>query len=190
MIIGLAGKAGVGKTELARILAARLGFLKESFADALRLEVVQHFGIPMRVLTSRAGKEDCVVLLGHNVFSVRRLLQWWGGIRREGDPDYWVNLVVDTAIRRDRITVIDDVRYQNEADAIRAAGGIVIRLETYPGWTAGVGADHISETDLDDYAAFDLIVYPEYGALPQVADKIESAVLHMMGNYVAEGGRA
>lgn len=44
--------------------------------------------------------------------------------------------------------VVTDVRFPNEADAIRDAGGVLIRL-VRP--SAGQGDAHPSETALDDY---------------------------------------
>lgn len=47
-----------------------------------------------------------------------------------------------------------DVRFPDEADAIRGAGGRVVRLAR----GAGAGGTHSSETALDDYPRFDLEV--------------------------------
>ena len=50
--------------------------------------------------------------------------------------------------------MVTDVRFRNEADAIRARGGVVVRINR-PGIEAP--NDHISEHDLDGYA-FDYFV--------------------------------
>lgn len=43
-----------------------------------------------------------------------------------------------------KLVVCDDVRFPNEADAIRARGGIVVRIDR-PGAGSSSGADHASE---------------------------------------------
>lgn len=168
MIVGISGKMGTGKTTLARHLAALCGGRVVSFADALRAEVADIFCLPVEALTSRECKEHMLVPVGFNPMSTRQLLQWWGALRREADADYWVRQVIG-AVAGGELVMIDDVRYRNEAAAIRAAGGVVIRLDPYAEWQPGVGSGHLSETDLDDGFAFDWRSGPEFGQLQPLA---------------------
>lgn len=57
-IIGLTGLAGVGKDTVADLLVTHCGFRKLAFADALRAEVAEGFGIDMRLLTDPATKNE------------------------------------------------------------------------------------------------------------------------------------
>lgn len=108
VVLGLAGKAGVGKDEIADYLVACYGFIKFSFSDALYREVAEAFGLKDEsLLRDRATKEvrtpslalNCCqnkefigvavgVLAGENEntffplggtpLSPRQILQWWG----------------------------------------------------------------------------------------------------------------
>ena len=71
-------------------------------------------------------------------------------------------------------TVVSDVRYPNEADAIRAVGGLIIRIERpgYAGLT-GDAASHASEVPLPDHLV-DFVVVNRHSidALRDVAEMI------------------
>mgnify|MGYP006896949256 CR=1 FL=1 len=67
---------------------------------------------------------------------------------------------------------VHDVRFKEEAGLIRDMGGLVVRLEPYPGWKPGPYADHQSETDLDDWQWFDLVLHPQFGQLRETAELI------------------
>lgn len=56
-IIALAGPAGCGKDTVADYLSQRYNFTKLAFADALRIEVAQAFGVPVDLLLDREHKE-------------------------------------------------------------------------------------------------------------------------------------
>lgn len=125
ILLGLAGRAGSGKDSVADYLAARYGFIKFSFSDALYREITTAFGLPDdSLLRDRATKEVETPLLAmencaddefvdmvrgmfapedHTVrtpYSPRQILQWWGTeFRRAQDPDYWVARAVDWLAR-------------------------------------------------------------------------------------------
>jgi len=52
--------------------------------------------------------------------------------------------------------IITDVRFLNEATAIKEAGGVMIRVSRDP--IAPLQQEHISETALDDYKGFDYLI--------------------------------
>jgi len=91
--------------------------------------------------------------------TVRRILQWWGTeYRRAQDPDYWTKAwgrrVEQYDLHRTSI-LVDDVRFMNELAAIRAHGGLIVKIER-PGF---LGANnHSSETSLDDFSDWDAII--------------------------------
>lgn len=170
MIIGISGKMGTGKTTLADLLVGTIGGKRISFADALRKEVADAFGIPESMLGDRLYKEAGKVTVGNRVMTPRALMQWWGGMRRETDRDYWLHKTYSNI--GGRLTVIDDVRYQNEARFIDNIGGLLVRLEPYVGWEPGGGAGHISETDLDNGGPQMHRFYPAFGGLGEVAEKV------------------
>jgi len=176
MIVGISGKMATGKTTLAKLLAELRGGRVASFADELREEVSCTFEIPRGQMRVRALKENMLVPVGFQFLSLRQLLQWWGALRRETDADYWVKRLL-SGVDPVELVIIDDVRYRNEASAIRAAGGQLIRLDPYDGWQRGVGSDHLSETDLDDKFAFDWRSAPAFGTLPALAEQLVGCMI-------------
>lgn len=173
-VIGISGKIGVGKTALSLLLLDMLpGWQRASFGDLLKQEVAGKFGIPL---------EDCFTdkykLVGlttkrekaglPRAMTVRELLQWYGtDVVRAKDKDYWVK-AMKTAFQtmQGKIpgVIVDDVRFANEASLIKISGGLLVRLEAYPGYAMPPEiAGHASETALDGYKRFDLVFAPEYG---------------------------
>ncbi len=116
VLIALTGLAGSGKDTVADLLVTHAGFYKLAFADALRNEVCNAFGIEPLHLSHRDTKEHpmttlalskCLdtafadrMIVGHQQSgnpinpnaprSPRQIMQWWGtDYRRQQDPNYW-----------------------------------------------------------------------------------------------------
>jgi len=70
-------------------------------------------------------------------------MQALGQGRERIHPDFWVRLWEREAARH-ALVVADDVRYPNEAAAIRAAGGMIVRIAR-AGAGSATGAAHVSE---------------------------------------------
>lgn len=125
MIIGLCGPAGCGKGTAAGLLVEH-GFVPISFADPLYEMVSAMTGIPVSGLQDRQAKETTIPWLGK---SPRQLLQTlgteWG--RKQVGEGVWIAIAMRRAAEWPRV-VIPDVRYDNEALAIRARGGKVFRV--------------------------------------------------------------
>lgn len=154
-IIGISGKAGAGKDTLAQMLVLELYRYGECktihFADVLKTAASKATGIPRSTFDTQEGKASEIKWLG---MTVRELLQKFGTAIREGvDPDFWVKSLFNIYEDKDFI-IIPDVRFPNEAKAIKDRGGILIRIER-----DGAGAgNHISETALDDYKEWDYVI--------------------------------
>lgn len=86
-----------------------------------------------------------------------KLLQWWGTeYRRAQDPDYWVKKTFANIPKNVDIVLITDVRFPNEADAVKQWGGYTINVQRLrddgqPFYASDRPTDHISETALDGY---------------------------------------
>ena len=135
MIIALTGRAGVGKTTVAKILCAEHGFQRISFAAPLKamlraLYVAMDLGfddIDRRI----AGdlKESPDPWLGGRTprHAMQTLGTEWG--RRCMCEDFWIGVweraVGTSGAKR---VVVDDCRFTNEAEAVRKLGGVVIGL--------------------------------------------------------------
>lgn len=159
LIIGLVGLAGSGKDTVSSMLvrnwAARgLESTCIAFADPIRTmcrELMLHAGVrnPSRYMLDRELKEATIPELG---VSYRHLAQTLGtewGQQCIG-RDVWIR-VLDQGLQAYReqqlVThfVIPDVRFAPEADWLRAAGGLIWRVER-PG-VAPV-REHVSESGM------------------------------------------
>lgn len=119
---------------------------------------------------------------------VREVLKFWGNdVRRAQNPDYWVDMAaVYTEEQRSMgvSCVIPDVRRQNEAGFIKDAGGLLVRLNVSEDeqrrrllrrdnkLSDGSAFTHITETDLDEYNRFDVILDTNSMNPEAVADAI------------------
>lgn len=173
-LIGLIGKKRAGKDTFARGLIER-GAVRFAFADnvrqgALDLDPLIRFehdeaflAAPgMAHVTAREGSYErlstIVERLGweqaKEIREVRRTLQRFGSesIRRL-DPDFWVRTAMGAAtahVADGGVAVLTDVRFENEAGAVREAGGFLIRI-IRPGMPSD--DQHPSEIALDGFEA-------------------------------------
>ncbi|MGW8975126.1 deoxynucleotide monophosphate kinase family protein [Streptomyces platensis] len=172
--VALMGRAGSGKDSAAARLVRRYQFVRVAFADplkesALRLDpIVAAEGTSYGTLPLRLS--DTVRRYGWDRAKtypeVRRTLQNLGETVRTDDPDFWLRMALDklgTADRWSLPVVVSDVRYGNEADALRAAGALMVRIERPGASAGGEAARHVSELDLDDYPAD--VTIPNAGTL-------------------------
>ena len=171
MILGISGKMGSGKTTLAdHIVLIVPGCVRKAFGDPLKIEASLEYGFPLD--WAYRGK-DRVVHSHRGANTVRDLLQYWGtDVRRAQDPIYWLK-AMDKYVGQDldagAHVVVDDVRFENEADWVLARGGVLVRVDTYDGWVPGPFSEHVSETDLDDYELFTKRIRPPLGGLSSAA---------------------
>jgi hypothetical protein len=81
----------------------------------------------------------------------RRVLEVWGTDFGRGlDPDVWVRQLF-AGLPPNTYGVVDDLRFQNEAQAIRAAGGIVVWLDAEGRLPPRAPDAHESEPDWRDW---------------------------------------
>jgi uncharacterized protein YerC len=121
-IIGLSGPAGVGKTYLARKLAKIGGGDHVSFSSSIKL------GLFVMGLGGNEEDKRAEVYNGHTGRDLMRGLGTeWG--RNMVGKNVWVDLLFQSLERSDsHLTIIDDVRFNNEAQAIKSESGIVVKL--------------------------------------------------------------
>lgn len=144
MIVGIAGPKRSGKDTLARLLSSALNVEVHSFAAPIRQFVAGLLGWTLDELEDR--KETPVQWL--DGVTPRQMMQSlgteWG--RQMVHPELWLRSLA--ARLPEGGAVVCDVRFDNEAEAIRKLGGKVIRLSR-PG--AGQGDDHASERPISDH---------------------------------------
>lgn len=151
-LIGLMGRAQAGKDTAAKALVAA-GWKRVAFADPLRrlayrtdpLVEALHGGgtahVRLAWLVDRLGWDTA-----KQFPDVRRLLQRLGaeGVRDVIGDTTWIDLAMTTVAQHPRC-VITDVRFANEAAAVRARGGLVVEI-VRPGH-APVSSSHPSEAE-------------------------------------------
>lgn len=151
LFLGVSGKARSGKDALTWLLIDQL---RPQGVDARRYAFADVLKAVTRVEWNMTTKNAS--LLQELGLSYRR------GFRsylRDVDtivnppaatPDVWVNATMH-AIEEERpqVALISDVRFDNEVNAIRARGGLILRIERPNRPASGRDDTHISETALD-----------------------------------------
>jgi hypothetical protein len=161
VIIGISGKIGHGKDTIASYLVRTRGFKILRMADPLKSEVLERLPRTLHAIRDYAYPGALKPTFEQMVFDlkpagVRELLQEYGTeVRRADDPDYWVDQWKDAARKYQNI-VVPDVRFANEAAAIRDSGG-ELWLVTRPGCNSA--STHESETFVDRFYAWNLIMF-------------------------------
>ena len=168
MIIGLSGYARSGKDTVAQLLCLNYGFKRISFADPMR-EAILTLNPKIDSITHVSHYvEDYGWDLAKQNPEIRRLLQVFGtdvGRRMFGE-DVWIDIAFKH-IDRDSRVVIADVRFPNEAKAIKDRGGKVIRINRHN--HSAVNA-HKSEIAMDNYM-FDHVLYND-GTIDDLSENL------------------
>jgi hypothetical protein len=143
MIIGIVGLIGSGKDTIADYLQNIHQFRRESFAHTLKDAVACVFGwerelIEGRTRSSREWREQVdpwwAERLNMPNLTPRYVLQVWGTevARRGFHDDIWIASLENRLRKTQDDVVISDCRFPNEIQAIRNAGGVVIRVKRGP----------------------------------------------------------
>lgn len=159
--IGLIGKARAGKDTAAAHLVREHAYTRLAFADPLKEMALRANPIVKERPGWVSRLVDVVSAYGwerakDEYPEVRRVLQHMGQAQREMDEDYWLNILlrkVDGAAEWHMPVVVTDVRYRNEALALRERGFRLIRITRGVPAVLDASAAHASETELDDFAA-------------------------------------
>jgi hypothetical protein len=185
--IGLIGPAQSGKDTVGARLRQRYGYQRVAFADplkraALKLDpfIPNHLDVPERlsVIVSRIGWDTAKVVHPE----VRRVLQHIGQTVREIDPDFWIRAAfpaIEAAERLNLPVVVTDVRYENEARALRDRGFSMIRVTRPGAGASGDAANHASETELANWAA--ALTIANTGTLDDLNRIVDSLLLPRAG---------
>jgi len=166
-VIGLCGKAGAGKTTAGNWFVRNH---KQSFLMSFARPIKR---MAYRLLEDAASKSDGDIVRYLNEakdepipflmgITGRRLLQTlgteWG--RQAVHPDLWVAVAaskvearLNAPIGQDPTihlsSVFDDVRFENEADFIRTAGGMLLRIERADTGKPDETYEHASEEGVE-----------------------------------------
>jgi hypothetical protein len=191
LLIGLSGKAGSGKSTVGDYLAGAHGYAQFAFAGALK-EVVQtafHFTDEQMVF----GKEVVDPRCGK---SPRWCLQHFGSAFRAVWPEVWIwnlrwEILGFLAENGQHPIVVTDLRFRDEAAALKAMGAVLVRLRRdkvhrqennkdhrLEACATGIPG-HVSEVDLDGWEGWDFRIVNN-DSLTDLAAEIER-MLAMLG---------
>ena len=179
-LIGISGKMGSGKDtvgDIIRILTSGVLVSNDTVEHTIKISTnITGWGSPW-IIKKMAGKLKFVASILSGVpmhlfedqeFKKQKMDPEWGDItyreflqkigtdalRDKVHEEIWANsLFVDQ--NDDSQWIVTDVRFPNEAVAIKKRDGILIRVNTT---RECVVSDHPSETSLDNYEDFDYVI--------------------------------
>ncbi len=204
-MIGVTGLAGSGKDTVANHLVAKHGYRREQWAFDLKRMVCETFGWDRDRIDDLDYKEEVPMVpafaggacnAGQGMvpqcpgpdgkgMTRRQVLIFWGtDCMRAIDPDIHVKL---TLVRVSPVVrafpghpssrfVFADVRFLNEAKAIREMGGSVIRTVKLggPGTDAATAA-HVSETEMAGIVP-DFTLEAAHGEIPKLLEQVDDVL--------------
>lgn len=152
MLIGITGHKFSGKSTVTNMLSEMLGYETHSFADKLKDVTCILSGCTREDLENYDFKENELVpdylkpyCLNADKPTYRAFLQRFGSeVMRGVNDNIWIDCTLSNCGEN---AIISDVRFPNEAKAIKARGGIVIKV-VRPDVKAS--DSHQSETRIDE----------------------------------------
>ena len=173
-LIGITGLARSGKDTVAKYLWTRYEFTRIAMADPLKLAAQQAFGLTQAQL----GDELKDVVIPYWGIAPRQMYQQVGdSFKEKFGKDFWVKrwrLSYGHFMDTDHV-VVPDVRFDCEASAIRALGGVIVEVQRGTGLTGSTG-DHASELGLSSLPDFVIDNSGTINKLCGVVDKIVGSI--------------
>lgn len=140
-VVGLSGLAGSGKSTAASFLQSQ-GYTLVKFAGPLK-DAMRAIGLTDYHIEGDGKEKPCTLLQGKTPrHAMQTIGTDWG--RDLIGPHFWVGLWearANEVLDAGGLVVADDVRFPNEAEAIRKLGGRVVRLVG----RGGISGGHASE---------------------------------------------
>lgn len=167
-IVGFTGDAGAGKDTAASGLIDA-GWQKVSFADPIKEALNAMMGWNMSDWSDREWKESEDVLLGRSPrYMAQTLGTEWG--RDTIHPNIWIALGLQRS--HGHPTVIPDVRFDNEAEAVFDYGGKLIEI-VRPDNPFAIEGGHASEAGVDPkYITHTIVNDGDVGKMISTVDRI------------------
>lgn len=179
--VGICGRARVGKSTFAGMLANEFGYHRVAFATALKATLATMCLGPDVAFEEKMKPLVCP----HTGVTYARMLQMLGQcVRREFGTDFWVKVLFDRcekmAAERQGCSwfLIEDVRFPPEAEEIRRRGGVIVRL-TRPGVVLNDGRN-AAEEDITESISCDYAVVND-DTMEQLEEK-----MRMIGYLIEE----
>lgn len=131
IVIGFTGLAGSGKSTACQMVEEALEDVKRiNFKTALIAEIKLTFPLFLVMLADKYD-ESVDWLFENKPPEFRAFMQNYGTeLRRGPNPEYWTDKwKVAVLMNKEYHIVADDVRFLNEAQAVKEVGGVIIRIE-------------------------------------------------------------
>jgi hypothetical protein len=148
-VVAFSGVAGSGKSTAAKYLVGNYGYTLVKFADPIR-DMLRGIGLTDEHFEGRL-KEKPLYFDKSPRFLLQTLGTEWA--RQTIHQDFWVNIWCNRVwdlLKRGKRVVVDDVRFPNEALAVRALQGLFILVETVR-VTSTKHSEHVSEKPLSGH---------------------------------------
>lgn len=174
ILIGITGRAGSGKDTVAGYLQHKYGFVQMAFANPLKAAASVLFNIPEYYFHDRELKERVVEDWD---MSPRRMAQILGteAVRTHFGADFWIKrwLQEYRSMPCSLDVVLTDVRFNNEAQAVRDLGGTILHTER-PGDTCleFAAAQHASEAGV--HRMYPDVIIVNDGTLDELFAKVDT----------------
>jgi len=160
MVIGISGKIGSGKSEVARQIKKAFpykNFKIVSFGNMVKKNASLLTGISMKIILSRESKS---IYLPEWEMTLGEMYQKIGTdcMRDNLHKNTWI-IAAFAGYKDTDNWIFDDVRFFNEVDGVKDKGGLMIRLEGDPlkiRENDPRDMSHPSETQLDNCKKIDI----------------------------------
>jgi hypothetical protein len=177
MLIGISGKLGSGKNTVAdiiqKIMHKTYSLELKAYADKLK---------QITSLMTGVSLESCYTQEGKNIFlpewqmTVGEFQQKIGteGMRNGVHPNAWIYALFANYNEKSN-WIVTDVRFPNEAKAIKKRKGLLVRVEGDPAKireNSTRNLSHPSETSLDSWKPWDYMI-DNSGTLAQLKEQVE-----------------
>lgn len=178
-IIAFAGRKQSGKTTCSEFLLKYFNGIIEpfnssklyNFADPLKKDICMNIlGMSYEQCYGTDDQKNELVncYWNNKQLTAREVMQFVGtDVFRTMQNNVWADATIHKInIEQPKVAIIADCRFPNEVEAIKNAGGIIIKLTRNP-----FNADHISEKALDEefypIANFDFVIDNRTMTIPQ-----------------------
>lgn len=199
MIIGVGFRARTGKDTFAEMLAEELynitkyKFILMAYAHELKLRVQQDFDMSYEQLwgNEKEVPDERYLKNEFNGSSIhwtpREIMQAYGQFYRTINYNFWVEHLFNVIEEKEyKNVIITDVRHPNEADAIANRDGFIIKVNRV-GTQEIHGANHISETAMDNYDRIDFDI-ENNGTLDDLRNSAKNVAIFLTNNKLKFGG--
>lgn len=177
LVIGITGSKGSGKTLIAKYLQEHYDFETYALADPIKQGLQTMLGIDPRML----GSGDKSQIEPNTGKTYRKLLTSlgtdWG--RDMIHPEVWIqqgNKRIAETIGKNGRLVIEDIRFDNEAEAVIERGGLILKILSNR--KGEQGEHHKSEKGISNDLVDHVVINNETTDLVTLYEQLDTFIKH------------